>query len=382
MVTNTTLNIALQNQSNSSNVYAYITGLALDNNNQRVLIQADGRTPYYPTSPDSVGSPLAMDCGIPLGHPGSTAIINIPRIAGGRIWFCMNDRLTFLLNPGPGLVEPSVSNPSDPNYSKNWGFCEFTFNDFQLFANISYVDFVSIPISMTLTNEAGGSQHISGLPANGLQTICNNLVAQNNVDGAGWNKLIVNTINGQPLRALSPNTAHVMDSSLFAGYFDPYVNAVWNQYSSQSLTIDTQAQWGTLSGKVQNGLLTFPGIGNFGKPSTEDIFSCSTGPFGASLNNTAAMGALTARISAGFNRSMLLVSANQPTADFGAYYGTRPTNFYAKIVHGANLDGRGYAFPYDDVAASNASGGDQAGTVFDGAPKLFTVAVGGVNAST
>lgn len=38
-------------------------------------------------------------------------------------------------------------------------------------------------------------------------------------------------------------------------------------------------------------------------------------------------------------------------------------------------DGRGYAFPYDDVVPDG--GEDVAGTLFDGSPSVFTVAVGG-----
>ena len=61
------------------------------------------------------------------------------------------------------------------------------------------------------------------------------------------------------------------------------------------------------------------------------------------------------------------------------YYQTSPTNHYARIVHAANLDGKGYAFPYDDVTPSG--GADVSGFVADGAPKLLTVAVGGGNAT-
>ena len=150
-MTGSTLNIALQNASNSSTVYAYITGQAIDNNNALVIMQADGKTPYYPSSPSSTGQPLAQNCAIPLGAPGSTATVTIPRISASRIWFVFNDTLTFLLNPGPGLVEPSISNKSDPNYNKTWGFAEFTFNADQLYANISYVDFVSIPRNYLLS---------------------------------------------------------------------------------------------------------------------------------------------------------------------------------------------------------------------------------------
>lgn len=343
-MTNSTLNIQLQNQTSSNTVYAYITGIDASNGSF-VLIQADGHSTYYPQSPATVGSPLAVDCGIRLGAPGSSTTATIPRMAGGRIWFCINDTLTFLLNPGPGLVEPSVSNPSDPNYSKTWGFCEFTFNDFQLFANITYVDFVSLPIQLSLTNTSNAVQTVPGIPSGGLETVCSGLVAQNNVDNAGWNQLIVNDSNGKPLRALSPNTGHVMNNSLFQGYYDSYVNQVWQQYSSSQLNIDTQAQWGAVSGTVQNDLLTFPGVGNFAKPSAADIFSCSTGPFSAAnwpQNNIAEMGNLTARIAAALNRSTLVVNANQPDGEIvGVYYQQPVTNHYSRIVHAASAGGRG-----------------------------------------
>jgi hypothetical protein len=83
--------------------------------------------------------PLGEDCAIPLGTPGNTVTITIPQIAGGRIWIT-EGHLTFLLNPGPALVEPSVLNPSDPNAKVSFGFAEFTLDPGQLYANISYVD--------------------------------------------------------------------------------------------------------------------------------------------------------------------------------------------------------------------------------------------------
>ena len=378
--TNSTLNIALQNQTTSSKVYAYITGIAINNASSFFLLQADGKTPYYPASPASDGSPLAVDCGILLGPPGSTTSVTIPQLAGGRIWFCINDTLTFLLNPGPGLVEPSVSNLADPNHGKNWDFCEMTFNSSQLFANISYVDFVGIPIALTLLNTSGVTQHVSGIPANGLDSVCSSLIAQNNIDGAGWNQLIVQS-NGSHLRALSPNTGIVMNPSLFAGYYASYVNAVYKQYTTSTLQIDTQAQWGVVTGQVVNGLLSFPSVGTFSQPAAADIFSCSTGPFAASAANVAEMGNISARLAAAFNRSTLLGDAQQPDGEQVAnYYKTSPTNHYSRILHETNLDKRGYAFPYDDVGSSGTA--DQSGSVSDGSPSVFTVTVGGANAST
>ena len=49
-------------------------------------------------------------------------------------------------------------------------------------------------------------------------------------------------------------------------------------------------------------------------------------------------------------------------------------------MHAANLDGVGYAFPYDDVTPTN--GVNQSGAVQDPNPQLLTVAVGGGNASS
>ncbi|KAE9368521.1 glycoside hydrolase family 64 protein [Stipitochalara longipes BDJ] len=375
MSTPQTLNIALRNGTTSSNVYAYVTGQAINNNYSLFVLQADGQTAYYPVSPSSDGSSLAVPCDIQLGSPGSTTTITIPQLAGARIWFSVNDKLTFLLNPGPGLVEPSVSNPSDPNFNKTWDFCEFTFNQYQLFANITYVDFVSLPISLSLLNTSGATQNVTGIPTNGLDTICAGLQAQNANDGAGWNQLIVSN-NGTNLRALSPNTGIVMNSNLFSGYYSSYVEAVWAQYTNIPLTVDTQAQWGTATGTVINNLLTFPDVGTFAQPAAADIFSCSTGPFAASSNNTAEMGAITARLAAAFNRTTLLIDAQQPDGEVAStYYQTTPTNHYSRIVHAANTDGRGYAFPYDDVGPSG--GQDQSGAVSDGSPALLTVNVGG-----
>jgi hypothetical protein len=380
-MTNSTVQIALQNNTGSANAYAYITGLDINNNSTPLLIQSDGVTVYHPVSPSGTLQPLAADCAISLGAVGSTRTITIPQIAGGRIWFVLDGKLTFLINPGPAIVEPSVTNPSDPNYNNFWGFCEFTFNQAQLFVNISYVDFVSLPIALSLRNESGGVQSVTGLNPGGLNAVCSALIAQDNIDHAGWSKLIVKAPNGTNLRALSPNSGIVMNNSLFSGYYQSYVNSVWQQYTNQALTINTQAEWGNVTGKVVNGKLTFAGVGSFAQPSAADVFSCSTGPFGSYPSNVAAeMGAIGARLAAAFNRSTLLLDAQQPEGEQVAnYYKSSPTNHYSRICHANNGDLRGYAFPYDDVGPS--SGGDQSGSVFDGAPSLLTVTIGGVSTS-
>ena len=85
--------------------------------------------------------------------------------------------------------------------------------------------------------------------------------------------------------------------------------------------------------------------------------------------------AILPRLAAAFNRSTLLIDSDQPDGENPAdYYANAITNHYARIVHATTTGGRGYAFPYDDVAPSG--GADQSGAVSDPAPTLLTVTLG------
>lgn len=363
-----TLNILIQNTTTGI-LYCFLSGRS---NDRLCIIQSDGRTQYYPQSPGGTVQSLAADCAICIGPPGATKTLQIPHLSAARLYFSVGTPLQFFLNPGPALVEPSSTNPSDPNITKNWTFCEFTFNAQQLYANITYVDFVSIPISLGLINYGPGKmQVVKGLPRNGLDIICAKLQEQHQIDGGPWDQLIVKGADGQNLRVLSPNLARVGKPWLFSGYYESYVSQVWEKYKKVPLTIDTQSRFGTVQGRVTNEVLTFEGMCTFSKPSTEDIFSNSTGPF---RTDTEAYCALTPRIAAAFNRSELSVSDCIP-GDPNIYYKDRTTNHYARIVHEVNLDGRGYAFPYDDVTKGGCL--DLSGAVFDPNPAILTVKVGG-----
>ncbi|KAK3366305.1 glycoside hydrolase family 64 protein [Lasiosphaeria ovina] len=424
------LTIQLVNQTTSSNVYAYITGLALQRDCARVLLKADGKGLYYPASPagGKILQPLAEDCAIALGVPGNTVTVTIPQIAGGRIWFSAGERkLTFLLNPGgPGggaaLVEPSVLNPSDPNAGVDFCFCEFTLNSDQLFANISYVDFVArLPIALTLRTRTGAVQHVSGMPADGLARVCDGLCAQAARDGRPWDKLIVSR-DGQPLRVLSPTHGEAVGAS-FAGYFEPLVEAAWQRYREQQqaqaqgqgqapgeppkhglnllarlkakaqgqgsdqqqaqqpsagcalLRIDTQAAAGIVTGSVaaQSDELVLAGE-SFQRPTTADILGCNSGPF--TTGPSATRNAIIPRLAAAFQRSAIAADGvDEHPSHPDTFYRCEPTNHYSRVVHEANLDGKGYAFAYDDVQPDG--GADQSGKVNAGDPEVFVVAVGG-----
>lgn len=370
------LPIVLKNTSDSLNLFAHITGR---DGQGVVMLSADGQTLYRPPSPAEILQPLGADCAISIGGPGAQRTVHIPHMFGARIWFCKDRPLTFLLNPGPAVVEPSATNPSDPNYDADWGFCEFTWNEQQLYVNVSYVDFVSLPIELVLENRAGVVTQVPGLPKGGLDAVCEKLLAQGRADGKGWDQLVVRGRSGHNLRALSPNAGMVMNPELFKDYFKPHVDAVWDKYRHADLVVNTQVgDWGDVVGRVQGDSLVFPRVGSFGKPSARDIFSCNSGPFEHRPDVSQTMLNVGARISAALNRSTLLINGRQPEGErVQTYYREGRTNHYARVCHEVTVGGRGYAFPYDDVGPAHGEV-DQSGFLNDGQPKVLTVAVGGV----
>ena len=113
------------------------------------------------------------------------------------------------------------------------------------------------------------------------------------------------------LRALSPQNGLVYNPSLLSGYYDDYVTQVWDKYATATLSVETQAAYGTVTGQVTGGQLTFPGVGSFARPTTADIFSCSTGPFSTAGASGPEL-AIIPRLAAAFNRSTLLADSSQP----------------------------------------------------------------------
>ncbi|GAA0665710.1 beta-1,3-glucanase family protein [Kitasatospora atroaurantiaca] len=369
--TSATLPLDLVNTTGSDTVYAYVLGRDPAAGGNWAFIQGDGSTLYHPPSPANDQTPLGVDCAIALNASGAGArTVTMPHLDSGRIYFSVGAKLTFLINRGGGLALPSVSNPSDPNINVRHDFCEFTYNSDQLYANITFVDMVCLPISFRLETSQG-TQTVRGLPSDGLNRVAAALRAQSAADGSDWNRLIVSS-GGSDLRVVSPNLAIRGNSSLFAGYFDDYVNKVWDKYRSTDLRIDTQFTWGTATGRVSGDQLYFPGVGSFAKPSTLAVFSCSDAPFTTGNDE---MGNLSARLAAALNRTTLLDNPNQPDGENPAAFYTAPrTNHYARILHTTTPDGLGYAFPYDDV---HPAGVDFEGKVQSGTPSRFTITVGG-----
>ncbi|MGO1068665.1 glycoside hydrolase family 64 protein [Lysobacter sp. CA199] len=356
-------NLALVNASGQNTAYAYVVGLF---NDRPLFVRADGSS-YYPPSPSAPVTPLGADCAIPLGPQGSTTRVSVPRMYGARIYVVTGSKLNFYVNPGPAIVHPSFLNTSDTNFQKNWTFAEFTFNEYELFSNISYVDFVAAPLGLSLRSLSGRVETIPGLPAGSLDPIAYALQQQAAQEGSAWDSLVQRGSDGRNLRAMS---AHYQ-ASRFQNYLTGYVDSVWNKYASSTLTVDTQSHFGVLTARVSGGLLRFNNGETFAKPSTADVLSCDSGPFSLAGASDVRK-AIIPRLAAALNRTTLLDNANQPNGEVASRFYRNPrTNHYARLVHERLPDNRGYAFPYDDV--SPTGGQDFSGAARSGDPDTLTV---------
>jgi len=360
-------------------VNVYITGK--DANNKVVVLKQDG-TFYYP-DPAGAKTPtlITQNLAIPLGGRGSATRITIPAyVSSARIWFAAGNLKFYCFSQpdgGVAFVEPSAVNPSDPSAGVNWGFIELTWIPSGIWANISYVDFVGLPLGMSLTASDGSVQTAKGLKAGAINNICNELKSQAASDGQPWDQLCMTTSGGTPLRVLSPNDYISIVPNGFSSYYNSYIDSVWTKYASSALTLDTQAQAGKVSCQVSGSVLKCNGDNrSYSKPTVKDIFGCNSGPFLIDGSDNDVHRAVVPRLCAGLERSTLLLNGGdvQPGLRAFSYYTTSPTNHFSRIVHAYEVDGKGYTFSYDDV---NPDGENQSGLVSAGEPTLLSITVGG-----
>lgn len=370
------------NNFGGGQVRAYITGL--DSDNRVVFVRGDGSLVYPSSGGSTVPVPINDNVAINLPGQGQTFRMVLPiTMSSGRIYFAEGNLNFYMVLAGDGrdgLVQPSVTNLADPSAGTNWGFVELTYTtDKALFANISYVDFVGFILSMALsTKDGSGSQVTKGLDSSAVSAICNGLVDQSNKDGRAWSSMCIANGSGQPIRVLSPNDYAVINPSDFENYWQGYVDQVWSQYGSQPLTINTQSSPGSVNCQVNGDQMTCGGGDNRGyaKPTARDIWGCDSGPFGKQGGDNDVHLAVIPRLCAAFVRSTLLLQGGnvQPSLGASNYYTVDPTNHYSRLVHNHEVDGKGYAFAYDDV---NPDGNENAsGVVASGQPDTLTVYFG------
>ena len=371
----------VNNFAGSSSINAYVTGT--DGDGAAFFLQSDG-TPFYPANPVAGIPPttIIQNIAIPLSTHGNSITVKLPNyISSGRIYFSAGT-LSFAVNyggTGAVVVAPSFTNPTDPNADANYGFVEFTWTeDGGIYSNLSYVDFIGLVIGQVLNTASNGQCTVKGLPSGAVATVCNALKQQAAIDGQAWDQSCQTDTTGTPIRVLAPLHLTEVDSGALSGYFDSYIDQVWDHYTTNSLTV-TAGDIGNFTGSVDStGMMTFDQGGSFQKPVLADILGCNSGPFANPVGAAEARLAIVPRLCAAFDRSTLLLEGGNVQPDGVAvndYYTVSPTNHYSRIVHANEPDGKGYAFAYDDVHPSSSA--DISGLCSDANPVGLTFYVGG-----
>jgi hypothetical protein len=208
----------------------------------------------------------------------------------------------------------------------------------------------------------------------GIERMAEDLAEQAKKDNKPWDKLVVRH-DGRVIRILNATHGNAVGAN-FAGYYEPYVDQVWEKYSKGAqFNLDTQGGDGVLNAHINSKGELMIGKEAFQKPTTADILGCNSGPFTTGASPT--RNAIIPRLASGFVRSTYLVTDEQPSTP-DTFYTQDPTNHYARLVHVHNLDKKGYAYAYDDCVKGPE---DQSGKVNAGDPAVFTVTVGGKSAS-
>ncbi|MEV6631450.1 beta-1,3-glucanase family protein [Actinoplanes sp. NPDC051470] len=326
-------------------VYLYTIGVQLSSGRLGYVNQAGtftawsgGQLPPSPAPDVAIGGP---------GNGGTTTI-NFPRGFSGRVYFSLGEKLKFFLTPD-GLVQPAPWAGGDPNRNILFDWSEFTYNDAGLWLNSSQVDMFAIPHAVTVTGASGATRRTGDVVNNGRNAIIDGIRGQ-----SGWANTVVSRSDGTVLRVLAPGKA-AEAGLLAANYYDSYIASAWNAYTGKVLTVvpfgdqPNTKYFGRTSGNVMN-FTNSAGqqVASFNRPSSGSVWGCA-GDLPAP--NDQVVGPISRTLCAALNRGTLGTLDTQPTLNAGEFYRNNPANQYARVIHANMVDGKAYAFPFDDVGA-------------------------------
>ncbi len=340
------LPVTVQNSSGRGEaVYLYVIGVQLSSGRLGYVNQGGTFTAWsggqLPPSP-------APDVAIPAAGNGGSTTINFPRGFSGRVYFSFGAKLKFFLTPD-GLVQPAPWAAGDANRDILFDWSEFTYNDAGLWLNSSQVDMFAVPHAVTVTGANGATRRTGDVVANGRDNIINTIR-----NTAGWANSVYTRSDGTVLRVLAPGKAAAA-GLMSSTYLDPYISWAWNAYTTKTLTVvpfgdqPNTRYFGRTSGNVMNFTNSAGAqVASFNRPSSASVWGCD-GDLPAP--NDLVVGPISRTLCAALNRGTLGTIDTQPSTNAADFYKSNPTNVYAKVIHENMVDGKAYAFAFDDVGA-------------------------------
>ncbi|MEU4688107.1 beta-1,3-glucanase family protein [Actinoplanes sp. NPDC023714] len=351
------LPVTIKNESGrNEDVHVYVLGTNLTTGKLGYADRAGKFTAWTGGGAVPVPAPDVAIAG--PGNGGSTTI-QIPENLSGRIYFSFGDKLDFRLTTD-GLVQPAPWAGGDPNHDILFDWSEFTLNDSGLWLNSSQVDMFAVPHVVSVTGAAGRTIRTGEVKTNGRQKVIDAIKAD-----PAFAKSVVTRADGTVLRVLAPGKA--ADAGLMSPtYLDSYIASAWSSYASKTLTVVPFAdQPGVkFSGRTNGDVLSFTDttgktVASFTKPSTANVWGCD-GALGAP--NDQVVGPIARTLCAALQRTTLGRLDTQPSGTAADFYQGDPANVYAREIHRNMVDGKAYAFAFDDVQ-------NQESLVHDGDPQ-------------
>ncbi|MEV6298926.1 beta-1,3-glucanase family protein [Actinoplanes sp. NPDC051861] len=283
----------------------------------------------------------------------------MPKNLSGRIYFSFGRKLDFRLTTD-GLVQPAPWASGDPNHDILFDWSEFTLNGSGLWLNSSQVDMFAVPHIVSVTGGSGKIAKTGEPVANGRQKVIDAIKAS-----PDFAKSVVTAADGTVLRVLAPGKA--ADAGLMSPtYLDPYITSAWNAYTSKTLTVVPFTDQPTVKylGRTSGNVMSFTDtsgrtVASFTKPSTANVWGCD-GALGAP--NDQVVGPIARTLCAALQRTTLGRLDTQPSGTAADFYQGERTNVYAREIHKNMVDGKAYAFAFDDVQ-------NQESLVHDGDPR-------------
>ncbi|MEV6492410.1 beta-1,3-glucanase family protein, partial [Actinoplanes sp. NPDC051633] len=201
---------------------------------------------------------------------------------------------------------------------------------------------------VSVTGSDGQTLSTGLLKPGGRAAVINGLQADPN-----FSKLVQTREDGTVLRALSPGKG--ADAGGFpSDYLDDYIASAWAAYADRDLTVQPFADQPDkiFTGRTSGDVLAFRDstgaqVATFTKPSTSNVWGCD-GNLGAP--NDLVVGPIARSLCAALQRGTLGTSTVEPVTDPAEFYRTEPANLYNKLIHENMVDGKAYAFAFDDVA--------------------------------
>lgn len=339
------INMRVLNQTNGaypdSQVYWAILGY---NPTTRALSYINRQGNLVPASPADNGALTKNGKGYSnyFNRVSDVGTFTIPKMFGARIFLSVGSPMFIEIlgvPGGVGFAGPDINNPSDPNQDVYFDFGEFTYNDIGFFGNNTRVDQFGFPVRLRLVGNGGNYDQTVGENVSRTQIFS---------DFANLPQTEFRSLVRRPYRIVAPKAGDFAAGRSQAGYFDGYINQIWDAYRSRDLVLTNDA--GVFRGRVQGDNFVFAKDGGpsgliLEKPNSIMVFEAN-GAFdkGNSLEKV-----IGAQVAAAINRHVVLDVDPSRWADDSLYYRNAPANFYADFWHKRSIGGKAYGFAYDDV---------------------------------